>query len=230
MNPQDIYSQIRDQVIAEIQSYSSSRQFDVAKVPSHQHNGTDTNQLQFIGSLSDAPESYSGYAGKAVVCNSTENGLVFANFAPPGTMVAFAVDAVPSGGWLLCNGAAVSRTTYADLFTAIGTTFGTGDGSTTFNVPDARGYTLVGRLPADTAFGTFGSHFGEQRHTLITAEIPAHSHVQQIASVAGGGTGFTVSGNIQTPIATGISTANEGGGGDHNNIQPSLVISWIIKT
>lgn len=58
--------------------------------------------------------------------------------APPGSVSAFAMNSAPTG-WLKANGAAISRTTYADLFTAIGTTFGTGDGSTTFNLPDLRG-------------------------------------------------------------------------------------------
>ena len=57
---------------------------------------------------------------------------------PPGTMIHFAGKTLPDG-WLICNGAAVSRTTYADLFKAIGTTYGTGDGSTTFNLPNAGG-------------------------------------------------------------------------------------------
>ena len=61
-----------------------------------------------------------------------------ASTVPPGTMIHFAGKTLPDG-WLICNGAAVSRTTYADLFKAIGTTYGTGDGSTTFNLPNAGG-------------------------------------------------------------------------------------------
>ena len=57
---------------------------------------------------------------------------------PPGTMIHFAGKTLPEG-WLICNGAAVSRTTYAALFAAIGTTYGSGDGSTTFNLPNANG-------------------------------------------------------------------------------------------
>lgn len=61
-----------------------------------------------------------------------------ASAVPPGTMIHFAGKTLPSG-WLICNGAAVSRTTYADLYKAIGTTYGAGDGSTTFNLPNAGG-------------------------------------------------------------------------------------------
>lgn len=66
----------------------------------------------------------------------------------PSTVSAGFVDyfaaSVPPAGWLECNGAAISRTTYAALFLAIGTTFGAGDGSTTFNIPDCRGEFLRG--------------------------------------------------------------------------------------
>lgn len=62
---------------------------------------------------------------------------------PAGTMIPFAGNVVPEG-FLICNGAAVSRTTYASLFAAIGTLYGTGDGSTTFNLPDARDRVLQG--------------------------------------------------------------------------------------
>lgn len=62
---------------------------------------------------------------------------------PAGTMVHFAGKSIPTG-WLLCNGAAVSRTTYARLYSAIGTTWGTGDGSTTFNLPNTNGRFLEG--------------------------------------------------------------------------------------
>jgi len=66
------------------------------------------------------------------------------NVAPPGVVLPYAGASAPTG-WLLCYGQAVSRTTYADLFTAISTTYGAGDGSTTFNVPDLRGRVPAGK-------------------------------------------------------------------------------------
>lgn len=83
----------------------------------------------------------------------------------------------PSGdqGWFLLNGAAISRTTYPILFARFGTTFGAGDGSTTFNLPD---YT-EGGFPigaGKTNFTTFGASGGESMHALITAELPVHGH------------------------------------------------------
>ncbi len=65
-------------------------------------------------------------------------GLLVTGFEPAGTVRLFDLEAAPAG-WLECNGAAVSRTTYAALFAAIGTRHGAGDGSTTFNLPDLRG-------------------------------------------------------------------------------------------
>ena len=63
---------------------------------------------------------------------------------PIGAILAYSGASAPSG-WVLCDGAAISRTTYATLFANIGTNFGAGDGSTTFNVPDLRGRVIVGK-------------------------------------------------------------------------------------
>ena len=72
-----------------------------------------------------------------------KSGVKYFGGVPSGTMIAFAGKSVPDG-WLLCNGALVSRTTYAKLFAAIGTTWGAGDGSTTFKLPDADGRVMQG--------------------------------------------------------------------------------------
>jgi len=106
----------------------------------------------------------------------------------PGELRDIAGSSVPTG-WLLCYGQAISRTTYAALFTAIGTTFGIGDGTTTFNVPDLRGLVRAGRddmggsaanrLTATTITGggaTVGNSGGAQTHTLTTAQLASHSH------------------------------------------------------
>lgn len=107
---------------------------------------------------------------------------------PVGSVVDYVGTTAPSG-WLLCYGQAVSRTTYAVLFAVIGTTFGTGDGSTTFNLPDFRGRVAAGKdnmggtaaSRLTTAKGgvdgaTLGSAGGVEEHTLTTAQIPAHTH------------------------------------------------------
>jgi microcystin-dependent protein len=104
---------------------------------------------------------------------------------PSGIMLPFAgpTSAVPTG-WLYCDGSAVSRTTYATLFGVIGTTFGSGDGSTTFNLPDTRGRVVAGNDSATgrlNASGQFtnaspGATGGEAAHTLAVGEMPSHAH------------------------------------------------------
>lgn len=94
---------------------------------------------------------------------------------PSGMVTMTAANTAPSG-WLLCNGSAISRTTYADLFTAIGTTYGVGDGSTTFNIPDLRGRVAVGTDSSQTEFDVLGETGGSKTQTLTTAQLPLHSH------------------------------------------------------
>lgn len=94
---------------------------------------------------------------------------------PPGSVSAYAGVSVP-GGWLHCDGSAVDRTIYADLFAAIGTTFGAGDGETTFNIPNLRGRNIIGLNSSDSDFDALGETGGEKRHTLTIAEMPSHNH------------------------------------------------------
>lgn len=137
--------------------------------------------------------------------------------------------AVAPSGYLLCNGAAVNRTTYAALFTVCGTAYGVGDGSTTFNVPDARGKNLIAFLSGDPNFGTIGGVGGEATHTLIVAEVPGLS----FSIPADSGSSFSTAsflGRSGSPGGNYNGNTN-GGGGTHNNIQPYQTIgSVIIKT
>ena len=91
---------------------------------------------------------------------------------PAGVVLPFAGSVAPQG-YLLCDGSAVDRTTYANLFAVIGTTYGSGDGSSTFNLPDLSGRVVLG-VSQSHALGTTG---GEATHTLTESELPAHSHV-----------------------------------------------------
>ena len=105
-----------------------------------------------------------------------------------GMIVPFAGASAPTG-WLMCFGQDVSRTIYADLYTAIQTTYGAGDNSTTFNLPDLRGRVIAGtdnmggvssnRLTGQTGGldgDSLGATGGAETHTLSTAQIPSHSH------------------------------------------------------
>lgn len=90
---------------------------------------------------------------------------------PAGIVLPFAGSVAPQG-YLLCDGSAVSRDTYSALFAAIGTTYGAGDGVSTFNVPDLSGRVVLG-VSNNHTLGTTG---GETAHTLTEQELPAHSH------------------------------------------------------
>jgi microcystin-dependent protein len=94
---------------------------------------------------------------------------------PVGTIIPYAGSEAPAG-WLFCDGQEVSRTEYAKLFAVIGTIYGAGDGSTTFNLPNLKGRVLVHRDNADTDFDTLGKIGGAKTHILTVDEIPSHSH------------------------------------------------------
>jgi len=80
------------------------------------------------------------------------------------------------GGWLICDGSAISRTTYAALFALIGSQYGNGDGVNTFNLPNMKGRMIVGYNSSDTNFDALGETGGSKTATLTTNELPAHTH------------------------------------------------------
>lgn len=93
----------------------------------------------------------------------------------PGLMYLNPSDSVPDG-YLTCDGTAVSRETYAALFAHIGVVHGSGDGSTTFNLPNMKGRVPVGKDPSQTEFDTLAEAVGEKTHVLSVAEMPSHDH------------------------------------------------------
>lgn len=217
-------------------------------------------------------------------------------------MVPFGAAAAPDG-WILCYGQAVSRTTYAPLFTAIGTAYGAGDGSTTFNLPDMRGRVAAGKddmggaaasrlnitltgtrgstangnitalastagltvgmraigtgigvnavitaITSATAitlsvnntatgsgsirFGvvdgaTLGAVGGSHVHALGVEQIPAHTHTYTSLGDSGG-SAYTPGGELSASAA--LTTGSSGGGQAHPNMQPTIVLNYVIKT
>lgn len=124
-----------------------------------------------------------GTDGQALVADSAQTtGLKWSFISPTGSVILYAGSSAPSG-WLFCDGSAVSRTTYAALFAAIGTTFGAGDGSTTFNLPDTRGKTPIG-AGAGTGLTprTLGQNGGEEKHQLTVDELAKHIHTDKGAT------------------------------------------------
>jgi len=152
---------------------------------------------------------------------------------PVGSISLFAGTTAPSG-WLICDGSAVSRTTYANLFSVIGTTYGTGDGSTTFNIPDLQGRVPVGCKFSDYLFDTIGETGGEKTHTLTIDEMPSHNHNGGILTnntVSGGARYyFNTAGTTNgTNFSNSLNISNTGGGQAHNNLQPYIVMNYIIS-
>jgi len=123
-------------------------------------------------------------------------------FVPAGAVQAFAMNSAPSG-WLAADGSAVSRTTYAALFSAIGTTYGSGDGSTTFAVPDLRGYFVrgSGTNSDGTAAGTFGAKQAD--------DFKAHTHTTGQGIVGTVGAAAFAGGPFAITTATGSTGGTE---------------------
>lgn len=169
----------------------------------------------------------------------------------PGSLSPY-VGATAPDGWLFCDGSAISRTSYVRLFNTISTTFGAGDGSTTFNIPDLRGRVPAGRddmggaaanrLTSGSASGiagaTLGAAGGDEEHTLTTAELARHNHLNGVATgstiqmlIERGQGGFTTTAGIDpgTNNAERRDHVDAGTDNAHNNVQPTLVVNYIIK-
>jgi len=166
--------------------------------------------------------------------NLKDSGGSLVSVAPPaGSITMYGGSSAPSG-WLYCNGQAVSRTTQSNLFNAIGTTFGNGDGSTTFNLPDLRDRFPLGdrnnggsdASRVDNFSTGLGDTGGEDEHQLTIAEMPSHSHSLDVD------TNYERNGSDASSDfgGSGTNTSATGGNQPHNNIPPFLAVSFIIKT
>lgn len=106
----------------------------------------------------------------------TQSNLVAGRRDTPGTLALTAGVAGTINGWLSCDGSAVSRSTYARLFAAIGITYGPGNGSTTFNLPNLQGKIPIGRLASQAEVDTVGETGGAYTQTLTLTQVPVHNH------------------------------------------------------
>ena len=167
-----------------------------------------------------------------------------ADLTPAGAIICFGGAAAPTG-WLLCDDSAVSRTTYADLFTVIGTTYGVGNGSTTFNVPDMRGVFVRGAGTAGTLTNANGSAFTAVLAATENDKIQGHYH--KIATENGtalnelsGGDSGTVNDTTGQAGAVGsgkikiLQPRDDGSNGTPRTgtetSPANLALSYIIKT
>ena len=148
---------------------------------------------------------------------------------PIGTQVAYG-GTVPPTGWLICDGSAVSRTTYAELFKVIGTSYGAGDGSTTFNLPNKKGRVSAGYDSTNSKFNAIGKKLGEETHTLTLAELPQNIYLPYGKEGTTGKAAISSSVIYTNSDYQGQAMFTCGGNGaSHNNIQPTEVDNWIIK-
>ena len=155
---------------------------------------------------------------------------------PSGCIMQYGGASAPDG-WLFCDGSAkdsVSDTTLAALYTAIGNTYGGSDGSD-FELPDLRGNVPVGKDSG--TFFTLGDTGGAEDVTLTAAQsgVPAHSHVQQCTNQYGTAGGNYISGtNVDSGSHTGTYSTADNVAADasssHTNLQPYIVVNYIIKT
>jgi microcystin-dependent protein len=193
------------------------------------------------------PNSF-GVSGQALTTNGS--GTASWNPVPPvGVISAFAGSTAPIG-YLLCDGSAVSRTTYSALYAIIGTTYGTGNGSTTFNLPDLRSKMIVGvGQGSGLTNRTLASTGGIESKTLSISEMPSHNHTitdpghthsqttvnDDFNNSGGNPPGFTADGagsrtwtNISSNT-TGITINSTGGGTAFSVMNPFLALNYIIK-
>lgn len=235
-------------------------------------NAGHNHQDSAGGGTIDASAISTGVMATARLGSGTANSGTFlrgdqtwatsdASVTPTGVVAFFGAASSPAipAGWLVCNGLAVSRVTYSALFAVIGTTYGAGDGATTFNVPDLRG-----RFPVGANSGTFtvlGGTGGAERVTLAASEsgLPSHTHGPGTLSTATGGSHahtynaagaseFDAATGNHAVVPTGSDTTATGGSHthgisgstssvsataasfSHENLPPYLVLVGIIKT
>ena len=215
-----------------------------AGIPSGWTNIIDTSYTD--DSIKNALTGKSNVGHTHTVSNITDLAATLANLLPIGSITLWSASTAPNSNWKICDGSAISRTDYADLFTLISTTYGTGDGSTTFNIPNLTGNFALG-VSSSHVIGSTG---GAETHTLDITEIPSHSH--DISEVYNGG--IVGTGNDYLDISTcGTSPSSVTShslskaspvtytGGvfntttqtydtePHNNMPPYLSLNYIIK-
>ena len=145
-------------------------------------------------------------------------------------------------GWLIADGSAISRSTYSDLFAVLSTSYGVGDGSTTFNLPNLKGRVPVGRDSSQVEFDTLGETGGSKTSALVVANLPAHTHTTTLTNGTlvvrqeGGGDAKLTANSTYGPYNTYTIGATTDGGGNgtatgdtFSNLAPYIALNYIIR-
>jgi microcystin-dependent protein len=159
---------------------------------------------------------------------------------PAGTIIMSAAVNEPAG-WLHCNGRLLNKVTYADLYAAIGNAYSTDISSAIeFKIPDLRGRVGVGsyEYSADSNYTliqrSLGQQGGEESHILVTSEMPSHSHTVGNTTIQNGlntriNVDDSANGELNLDGSQTTTSSSVGGGQPHNNMQPFLVVRYLIK-
>lgn len=232
--------------------------------PTLRVDGGNTYPVQFTPASAIPANSLLQGTPYVVKFSVSQSAWVLCNFfsspflVPVGALVPFVSNTVPNANFAFPYGQAISRTTYSVLFGLTGTTYGTGDGSTTFNIPDLRGRAVFGldnmggsaanriTVAGGNWDGTaYGGNGGAQNHTLTTAEMPAHNHGITDPGHTHTYNGANSSLNVQigasgpaliTPTSfstggsgTGITVNNTGSGNAHTIMPPAMTLPYLLR-
>ena len=189
-----------------VDAFTNPTSGDTLDNPPHDQQHADINDAM------EAVQTKIGVDNSAV---TTSLDYLVRSASPVGAVMQFAGTSSPDSTWLMCDGTAISRTTYSSLFAVIGTAYGAGDGSTTFNLPNVSGRVPVGLDSGDTDFDALGETGGSKTHTLSSSEIPSHNHSidHNHSSVTSGSGGNAHTHSIDPPNTTSSSAGNHGHSG-----------------
>lgn len=174
---------------------------------------------------------------EAGIANATNLAESAGGKVPIGALMPYAGLATPAG-WLLCKGQSLARSSYPDLFKAIGTLYGAANAQS-FSIPDLSTRVPVGVSDNHVTFGQMGSKGGEERHTLLVSELPAHTHILKGVGKTfkggleqtnlGAGSGWTTVTNYTAAGNPNLEAAATGSDNPHNNMPPYIVLNFIIR-